>query len=291
MTPRGLDHLVHLVGNLDAAGAAYDALGFTVGRENRHPFGTKNRIVQLPGFFIELLAVGDHAPIPEHAPGRFSFAAFHRDLLARTGEGGSALAFESHDARADAAAFHAAGFGGFEPLAFARTGVGPSGDAVEVAFELAFAVDPTAPDVLAFACEHKRPENFWSAAAQTHPNGATGLRSVTLTAENPSDHHIFLSTVTGVRDFHASSSGVVFQTPRGDVAAMTLAAYANRIGGAVAAGALRIAALTLSVADIERAEAAAGGRAVRRGETLVVPGDTLAGLTLVLDGATNATKV
>ena len=55
---RGLDHLVHAVRDLDAAGELYGRLGFTVGARNRHPWGTHNRIVQLPGFFIELLAIG-----------------------------------------------------------------------------------------------------------------------------------------------------------------------------------------------------------------------------------------
>ena len=34
---RGLDHLVHVVRDLDAAGAFYQRLGFTVGARNRHP--------------------------------------------------------------------------------------------------------------------------------------------------------------------------------------------------------------------------------------------------------------
>ena len=55
--PRGLDHVVHAVHNLEAAAAFYASAGFQVGTRNRHPWGTHNRIVQLPGFFVELLAV------------------------------------------------------------------------------------------------------------------------------------------------------------------------------------------------------------------------------------------
>ncbi|HME30252.1 MAG TPA: VOC family protein [Pseudolabrys sp.] len=55
--PRGLDHIVHAVRDLDAAADLYRRLGFNVGARNRHPWGTHNHIVQLPGFFIELLAV------------------------------------------------------------------------------------------------------------------------------------------------------------------------------------------------------------------------------------------
>ncbi len=56
--PRGLDHIVHAVRDLDAAGELYARLGFTVGARNAHPWGTHNRIVQFSGFFVELLTIG-----------------------------------------------------------------------------------------------------------------------------------------------------------------------------------------------------------------------------------------
>ena len=55
--PRGLDHVVHAVRDLDSAAELYRRLGFTVGARNRHAWGTHNRLVQFPGFFVELLAV------------------------------------------------------------------------------------------------------------------------------------------------------------------------------------------------------------------------------------------
>ena len=57
--PRGIDHIVHAVRDLDAAADGYRRLGFTVGAENRHSWGTHNQLVQLPGFFIELLTVAE----------------------------------------------------------------------------------------------------------------------------------------------------------------------------------------------------------------------------------------
>ncbi|HXW24757.1 MAG TPA: VOC family protein, partial [Xanthobacteraceae bacterium] len=99
--PRGLDHLAHVVRDLDAAGEFYGRLGFTVGARNRHPWGTHNRIVQLPGFFVELLAVGEPEKVAAATAGT---GAFTRDFLAR-GEGLAMLALEGHDAEADAQAF------------------------------------------------------------------------------------------------------------------------------------------------------------------------------------------
>ena len=53
---RGVDHIVHAVRDLDRAAQLYRRLGVTVGPRNRHPRGTHNHIVQIPGCFIELLA-------------------------------------------------------------------------------------------------------------------------------------------------------------------------------------------------------------------------------------------
>ena len=81
--PRGLDHIVHAVRDLDAAAEFYRRAGFTVGARNRHEWGTHNHIVQFPGVFVELIAVGEPELIRVGAPGTFSFGAFMRDFLAR----------------------------------------------------------------------------------------------------------------------------------------------------------------------------------------------------------------
>src|SRR5258707_6692274 len=61
--PRGLDHIVHAVRDLDAAAELYRRLGFTVGARNPHSCGTHNQLVQLPGFFIELLTLPEPAKL------------------------------------------------------------------------------------------------------------------------------------------------------------------------------------------------------------------------------------
>src|SRR5436309_15480082 len=55
--PHGLDHVVHAVRDLEAAAELYRRLGFTVGARNQHSWGTHNHLVQLQGFFVELLTV------------------------------------------------------------------------------------------------------------------------------------------------------------------------------------------------------------------------------------------
>ena len=108
--PHGLDHIVHAVGDLDAAGEFYRRAGFTVGARNRHPWGTHNRIVQFAGVFIELVNVGEPELIVASAPGSFSFGGFARDFLAHD-EGLAMLVLESRGAAADAKAFRGARIG------------------------------------------------------------------------------------------------------------------------------------------------------------------------------------
>ena len=117
---RGLDHVVHVVRDLEAAGELYDMLGFTVGARNRHPWGTDNRIVQTPGFFVELLEIAEPAAIPPHGDHVFSFGAFNRDFLAAKGPGLPLLVLEGRDPAAEKAEFDAAGFGGLDLFDFSR---------------------------------------------------------------------------------------------------------------------------------------------------------------------------
>ncbi len=273
---RGLDHIVHAVHDLDAAAALYGRLGFAVGACNRHPWGTHNRVVQLDRFYVELLTVGERDAIPPHGPGSFSFGAFHRDFLDRR-EGLDMLLLDGRDAAADAAAFAAAGIGGFDVFRFEREGRAPDGSAVRLAFSLAFATDRGAPEVGFATCQHHFPENFWNPSFQAHPNRATAVAGVVMVAENPSDHHIFLSAFTGERELTATSSGVMVTTPRGFIQAMEPSIYASHFGVPapdIARGA-RLAALIVSVRDVAQVAAMlkdAGVPAqVRMGRVVVGP--------------------
>ncbi len=87
---------------------------------------------------------------------------------------------------------------------------------------------------------------------QAHPNTATGVAGVVLVAENPSDHHIFLSAFTGERELLATSNGITVTTPRGTIQMMDPSAFARHFGVAapdIGRGA-RLAALIVSVGDL-----------------------------------------
>jgi hypothetical protein len=285
--PRGLDHIVHAVRDLDVAADFYRRVGFTVGARNRHSWGTHNHLVQLPGFFMELLTVAE----PEKLKGD-GFAAlfgdFNRQFLARH-QGLSFMMLESEDVPADAAQFRAAGIARSDALAFERPGKGPDGSTVTVGFSLAFARDPRAPEIGFAVCRQYNPQLFWNPALQQHANGATGIAGAVLVAENPTDHHIFLTAFSGVRELHAGSGLLTAPTPRGDIRIMDRAAFQTRFGlepPDPSSGA-RLAAVRFLVRErkvLHDTLTASGiSFSERMGQTVISPAAAM-GATLVFEG-------
>lgn len=290
--PRQIDHVVLAARDLAAQADFYRRLGFRVGARNYHPWGTQNHIVQFDGSFLELIGApsGFHAPV-DPDPHIFSFAGFVHDYLTRR-EGAAMLALESSDAVEDAARFRGAGLGDFEPFHFERRGQRGDGGETHVSFTLAFARTPLAPDAGFFVCEQHRPQDFWDRGLQDHANGVTGVRGITMVAENPSDLADFLSHLTGVRDFLATSMGVEFRLGAhagGEqvLEVLTPVAYAFRYGAAAladASGAPHIAAVSLVVSDGSALETAlTGGRIPheRVHGRAVVPPTAACGVALV----------
>jgi catechol 2,3-dioxygenase-like lactoylglutathione lyase family enzyme len=231
--PRGIDHLVLCVRDLERARAFYGRLGFTLTPPARHPFGTGNSLVQLADrSFLELLTVMEPDAIPPVRPGQFSFGAYNRDFLARQ-EGCSMLVLDTEDAEADARSFHAAGLGGFAPFHFERSAKLPDGTQAKVAFSLAFALDPRLPDAVFFTCRQHAPELFWKPEYQRHENGATGIEEVALVAPDPLALAGTLQAVTEVPPDPAAQA-ILVRTARGSVRALTPAAFAARYAGAEA---------------------------------------------------------
>jgi catechol 2,3-dioxygenase-like lactoylglutathione lyase family enzyme len=225
---RGLDHIVHAVRDLDAAAEQYQSLGFTVGARNKHPWGTHNRIVQFPGFFIELLTFAEPDKLG-HDGFSTLFAAYNRDFIAR-GEGLSMLIVESKDARADETMLRGKGIAASPEMRFEREGKRPDGTPVKVGFSLAFAEDKHAPDIHFCICQQHYPENFWNPAFQKHTNGIEGVAGVVMVAEDPAQHRDFLLAYAGVEEVAGTADGFTIALPRGAIDMMTPAAFMGRYG-------------------------------------------------------------
>src|SRR5262245_48940020 len=95
----GIDHLVVVVPELEAAIASYRGLGFSVVPGGRHPIGTHNALIAFAdGAYLELIAFFE----PPHGQHRW---------YKRLQEGGGLVDFclQTDDLGGDVAAFRAAG--------------------------------------------------------------------------------------------------------------------------------------------------------------------------------------
>ena len=283
---RGIDHLVVAVRDLDGAARLYGRLGFQVGAQNRHPWGTENRVIQLPGSFIELITVGEGAEIPPREGRRFSFGAFVRDYLAGR-EGLAMLVLDSPDAKADAAGFAADGIGDFEPFFFERRGRRPDGSDTHVAFTLAFAQDRAADKAGFFLCQQHFPENFWNEAFQRHPNRASALSAVTLAAPDPAAHRAFLTRFTGVEPASPDGDDLSYALARGRLDVVT-PDDAAEIHGSVEAepGTAAFVAFAVRIPNLQSQAAllAQGGIPYQAiGSRLIVPASAAHGVTIAFE--------
>ena len=272
---RGLDHIVHAVRDLDAAADAYRRLGFTVGARNRHPWGTHNHVVQFPGFFIEVLTVAEPGNLGDDGFSKM-FGDFNRRFLEKH-EGFSMLLLESHDAVADEYAFEVARIAASPVMRFEREAKRPDGSPVKVAFSLAFARDPLAPEIGLAVCQQHYPENFWNPAFQSHSNSASGVAGVVMVAENPADHRAALSAFSGEGEGHTTAEGIAISMPRGNLTIMTPAAFEDNFGVAAPdmADGARLAGLRLACDDLSKVASALSSAAIAattdKGRIVIAP--------------------
>jgi hypothetical protein len=283
---RGLDHIVHAVRDLEGAADRYRQLGFAVGARNRHPWGTHNHIVQLPGFFIELLTVSEPEKLGADV---FStlFGAYNRDFLTRA-EGYSLLILESKNAREDEGDYRAAGILAAPALRFEREGKRPDGTTVKVGFSLAFAEDKASPDIHFAACQQHYPENFWNPAFQKHANGTTAVAGVVAVDDEPENHRQFLAAFAGA-PAAAVSGGLTIETPRGTIEMLTPTAFSQRYAVPapdVSRGA-RLAALRL-LTDAEALASLADIGGINRGGRTVIGPENAMGAVLIFEAARRA---
>lgn len=284
--PNGLDHIVHMVADLDAGEAFYRRAGFIVSNRNKHPWGTHNHIIQCDGAYIELLGIGEPEKVPAERPGSFSFGSYNRDFV-KNGEGLSMMLLNSLDAKADMQAFRAAGISNYEVFDFAREGKRADGVTVKLAFSLAYANDQNSPACGFAVCQHHYPENFWNASLQQHDNGARKLAGAVFVADHPDQHRGFLSAYAGiVAKTHAT--GLAIRTPRGEIDVMTPHAFRERFGlmPAIHGPGLSLAGMRFGAANLDQAGATLAKSEIeahRHDGRVVVPPQTAHGAVLIFE--------
>lgn len=206
----GIDHVIIGVSDLDRARMAWTRLGFTLTPRGRHlGQATGNYCVMFPGDYLELLGVVGPA---QDTGGMASFL--------KRGEGPQGLAFATRSADDAAAELARRGLHPDAPRDLARQLELPEGTVLP-RFKLVSLPPEETPDLSAFICQHLTPELVWRPEWLVHPNGAVGLRGVTVMVKDIAPLHeayerLFgaaLSTTDDVLTVHAGSHRIIFATP------------------------------------------------------------------------------
>lgn len=178
-----LDHVAVMVNDLDAAGTAYERLGFSLTPLSQHsgsltpggavePWGVANRCIMLRRGYLELMGVVDPTLYDNRVP----------DFLARY-EGIHILAFGCEDAEATADALAIAGFGATGVHALSRALDTPEGERLAL-FNLVRLPPEETPEGRVLAIEHLTRDYLWQPRYLDHPNGAVALTELVVCVDD-----------------------------------------------------------------------------------------------------------
>jgi hypothetical protein len=271
---KGIDHVMTVVPEIEAAGKQYQRLGFDVQPRDIHShMGTANHLMILDGDYIELLGVLKPDPLN---------AAY-----ARIAEEGGALANIALKTDGADLAHEAWRKAGLEPepiIEFSR-GVEVAGRMEKAEFRIVRLPHVARPGVGLFVCDQRTPQFVYRKEWQQHPNGATSLTGVTVVAEDPFAHEEAAARVFGQAAITRDGDGFIVKLGRAPIRYVPRRQFARKFGGQSPARAGDHAAvLGIQVRDI-----AATARVLEQGGTvplrtedgrLLVPAAQAAGVML-----------
>jgi 4-hydroxyphenylpyruvate dioxygenase-like putative hemolysin len=248
----GIDHVVIVVRNLDAARDAFRSMGFSVTPRGHHTLGSQNHCILFGRDYIELLWSPEGSPHP---------ARQYYTEFARAGAGLAAIALRTDNAKGAYTEMLWGGFAPSDPVDFSRPVEIPAGKR-EARFRVSMAARGSTPGGQLFVVEHFTRELVWRPEYQRHANGAVEIAAVAIVAEDVAAtarpyERLFARQAEPIAEGLKVLTG---DAPLAFVTARSLAAKLPnvRIG---ARPAPMMAALFIRVADRDAAEAAlrAGG--------------------------------
>jgi catechol 2,3-dioxygenase-like lactoylglutathione lyase family enzyme len=214
----GIDHVVIVVRDLDAARDTFRRMGFTVTPRGDHTLGSQNHCVMFGEDYVELLYSPEGAPHPS----RQYYTEF-----ARAGEGLAAIAFGTDNARGAYTEMLWAGFAPSDATEFSRPVELPGG-AREARFRVSMASLEHTPGGRAFVCEHLTRELVWRPEYLGHANGATEIAAVAIVADDAAaaarPYERLLATTA-----EPIAEGLVVRTGRASIAFATGARLAAKL--------------------------------------------------------------
>jgi hypothetical protein len=255
----GLDHVVILARNLDAAAETWRTLGFTVAPRGIHTaaMGTANHTIMLAEDYIELIGVV--ADTERNAP--------TREFLKTRGEGIERSAFTTTSAADGVAEIKARGLEGTGPFDFGRPVDLPDGRKTEARFRtFLWPLNDRPGGMRIFACEHLTREAVWFPELTRHANTATRIDRVELVSANPRQAAEHMSRLID-RPVTTDDDGALRVTSggtRGAFVFLDRATLEKRHPGVPLDGLPQEGGVTLAlrVANADAAKSAVGGRGV-----------------------------
>lgn len=166
----GIDHVVILVRDLDAAQDTFTRLGFTLTPRGYHTLGSENHCLMFGNDYVELLAV----PKPHPAMQYFT------DFLA-AGEGLAAIALSTNDANGAYAELAQSGVAADPPLDFSRPVVLPEGTR-DAAFRIVQLSPGASPGCRTFLCQHFTRDVVWRPEYGAHALGVMAIAGIAVVA-------------------------------------------------------------------------------------------------------------
>jgi|SRR5580658_1347254 hypothetical protein len=207
----GIDHTLVGVRDLEVARMHWTRLGFTLSPRGRHfGRGTANYCVMFGDSYVELLGVVE----PDRPKGGLD--AFLTDRQGLMG-----VAWASRDCAATAASLNAAGLACSPPEDLARQLELPEAT-ILLRFKLSFLAAAVTPGLASFVCQHLTPDALRRPEWLQHPNGAVGLKGITIAVEDaPALTGAYDALVAGhnvnrtdnVLTVHAGRHTLVFAAP------------------------------------------------------------------------------
>ena len=177
-----VDHVIFNAGfAVDLLGEFFQALGFTLTPLGRHSTGSINRLVILPGVYVELIGF-------EVGTSSVSRPDLRRLPLGLTG---IALRDKGNNSPTDSLR------PGFNAPFELKRPVELAGLQSEARFRIT-TLRETPVDFRVFMCRHYTPELVWRAEWQWHPNRASGLRWVRVQSLQPKALHAALQTALAI---------------------------------------------------------------------------------------------
>ncbi|HEX8665290.1 MAG TPA: VOC family protein [Beijerinckiaceae bacterium] len=275
----GLDHVVILVRDLDAAAENWRRLGFTLAPRGVHSahMGTGNHTMMLGPDYIELIGVLSETP----------YNAPSRALLDRRGDGIERAAMTATDAAAGFEEIRERGLAGIGPIDFSRPVTLPDGTRTEARFKVFhWPLDEAPAGLRIFACQHLTRDAVWIPELQRHANGAKRIERVEIVSEDPQADAAHMARLLD-EPARSDSDGAVRIHPGGGQAAfvfLTRDAIEGRYPGVPLEGLPSGAtSLVLATDDLDATVRALGPAAVRSGERVCVPPAAANGVLLAFE--------